>query len=594
MSGSVKAGSRWLWRGSSIEVLEADGHIAVAVESGNEDLVQVPIRELQPFPVVKEGRTKTPLTRINKQEWDRAATLARELRAINELKEGQSEAVARLAAHLELSVRTVWRSLQRFRKSPLTTGLIRRQPGRKNGCRVLSADIEKVIKTKIEEVYLVPERPPLAELWREIDAFCRAQGLPVPNRRTITLRVDALDLRNKLEHRNGKKVAKEACDPVPGHLDVAEPLKRVEIDHTQADVILRANTEEREVIGRPWITLAIDCATRMVIGFYISFDRPSSASVALCLTYAALQKARFLAQMGVDGDWPAQGKPEEIWVDNAMEFDSHAMKRGCEEHQIGLNFRPVGSPGIGGTIERLIGTVMGHCHLLPGTTSSNVVERGDYDAEARAVMTLDEFTRWFTEQVVSQYHLSVHRGLGTSPLVAWRRATGTKQPGPPANAMEYMTAFLPGDQRRLTRTGVHIHNEDYWSDAFSAWVGRKLSVQVSYHPSWIRWVFVRLPDGMVVEALATKHGIPDITVQDWQKRRRALRMLALDAEHIEGRDKGRARNKMRVQDARAATSKALRAMGVSTPASMPSEPASPPPSNVPLLPSGYGYHVIEL
>ena len=44
-------------------------------------------------------------------------------------------------------------------------------------------------------------------------------------------------------------------------------------------------------------------------------------------------------------------------------------------------FRPPGSPHFGGHIERLIGTMMGAVHLLPGTTQSSVAAKGSY-AEA--------------------------------------------------------------------------------------------------------------------------------------------------------------------------------------------------------------------
>src|SRR5690242_16472411 len=39
-------------------------------------------------------------------------------------------------------------------------------------------------------------------------------------------------------------------------------------------------------------------------------------------------------------------------------------------------------------IERLMGTLMSRVHALPGTTFSNVVARGDYPAEQKAILTL--------------------------------------------------------------------------------------------------------------------------------------------------------------------------------------------------------------
>ena len=55
---------------------------------------------------------------------------------------------------------------------------------------------------------------------------------------------------------------------------------------------------------------------------------------------------------------------------------------GAEEYGIELIHRPVATPHYGGHIERLIGTMMGAVHLLPGTTFSDIGERGGYDSAA--------------------------------------------------------------------------------------------------------------------------------------------------------------------------------------------------------------------
>ena len=45
------------------------------------------------------------------------------------------------------------------------------------------------------------------------------------------------------------------------------------------------------------------------------------------------------------------GKPIELYVDNASEFKSEALRRGCEQHGIRLRYRPPGQPHFGGIIE---------------------------------------------------------------------------------------------------------------------------------------------------------------------------------------------------------------------------------------------------
>src|SRR5215472_6506909 len=83
--------------------------------------------------------------------------------------------------------------------------------------------------------------------------------------------------------------------------------------------------------------------------------------------------------------------PGRLHMDNGKEFHAQALERGCREYGIDVEYRPPLRPTYGAHIERLIGTMMGEVHLLPGTTSSSVADRGDYDSAGCATMTLKEF-----------------------------------------------------------------------------------------------------------------------------------------------------------------------------------------------------------
>jgi len=81
-------------------------------------------------------------------------------------------------------------------------------------------------------------------------------------------------------------------------------------------------------------------------------------------------------------------------------------------------YRPVGLPHYGGVIERLIGTFMRRMEVLPGTTKSNVVEKGEYDATGKAAMTLAQLRKWMAAQVAA-YHATEHRMLRKPPACMW-------------------------------------------------------------------------------------------------------------------------------------------------------------------------------
>ena len=274
----------------------------------------------------------------------------------------------------------------------------------------------------------------------------------------------------------------------------------MQIDHTPVDVIA-VDEVHRRPIGRPWLTLAIDIHTRMAVGFLLSLDPPSATSVALCLVHGVLAKDEWLTRIGVEVKWPVWGIPGTLHVDNAKEFRSEALKRGAEQHGVTIDYRPVRTPHYGGHIERLIGTMMGKVHLLPGTTFSNVSEKGDYDAEKHATMTLPEIEVWLTLGI-DVYHRKLHSALGEPPISAWERGLlGTPEaPGrglPPriANPERFLIDFLPIERRQVNREGVRLFNIHYWSDALRPLINSPQRFLLRYDPRDISRIWLLSTDG---------------------------------------------------------------------------------------------------
>ncbi len=86
-------------------------------------------------------------------------------------------------------------------------------------------------------------------------------------------------------------------------------------------------------------------------------------------------------------------------------------------------------------MERIIGTAMQMIHdELPGTTFSNPDQRGDYDSENKAALTLRELERWLT-LAVGTYHGSVHNGLLQPPAARWAEAVAVSAYRPSSHAL---------------------------------------------------------------------------------------------------------------------------------------------------------------
>ena len=426
---------------------------------------------------------------------------------------------------LGVSRTTVWRWIRRLaEEGGRTSALAPRKRGRPTGTVIVPGDVEAIIEDHLTRYYLRRERPSLARVVTEIRSACGEQGLQRPTRRTVQRRLDAMDAREVMRAREGGKAARQRFAPVTGKNRAERPLDVVQIDHTPADVIL-VDSFERKAIGRPWVTLAIDIATRMVTGYHVSFEAPSRLSIALCLTRAVAPKAEFLADLECNVPWPAQGKPDSIHVDNGRDFRSRALQSACAEWGINLVYRPPGSPHFGGHVERLIGTMMGAVHLLPGTTQSSVAAKGGHDAEAMAAMTLREFDRWFALEIC-RYNNSIHSSLGCTPVAKWEALAGEMSGDIPFDMEAFRVSFLPSEQRQVRRDGIHLFDLRYWSDALAGYIGRRdRKVVVRYDPRDLSAVWVELDGGRCVEARYRNLEIPPVSLWEYREAMQKARAM---------------------------------------------------------------------
>jgi putative transposase len=161
----------------------------------------------------------------------------------------------------------------------------------------------------------------------EVLHLCAQRHIDSPSASAIRARLAHISKRDRLRGRGYRERARNKFQPVPGAFPGADyPLSVVQIDHTPVDIIL-VNDEYRKSINRPWLTLAIDVCTRMLVGYYLSFDAPSETSVAMCVAHAILPKEEWLLLHKVDADWPVWGRPHKIHVDNGSDFRSSSFRQ---------------------------------------------------------------------------------------------------------------------------------------------------------------------------------------------------------------------------------------------------------------------------
>ena len=469
------------------------------------------------------GPKVLPIHSVAEVDWAEAVrreAVIRPLAGAARLGRAAAEAAA---GKLGLSVPRLYWLIRAFRRHPVTASLLPGRPGQPRGVRRLGPEIEERIEAAIDTIYLKPERPTVKRLFGQVRQDCVAVGLKPPSMKALRARITARSLCVRVQAREGAAVAGDRFRQVRVGLRTERRLQVVQIDHTKVDIML-VDDVTRACIGRPWLTLVLDVHTRMVLGLYLSLDAPSATSAALAVAQAVLPKVEWLAVRAIGLAWPAHGLPETIHVDNGREFHSRAFERGCQQHGIRLEYRPPATPRFGGHIERLMGTLMGRVHALPGSTSSSVAARGSYDAEANATLSFREFERILTLEVLGPYHNEVHTALGRTPAAAWADGTCGATLRQPADAGGLLRDFLPFEERIVRRDGVRLFNIFYQDGALAHLVDLGAGkLRTKYDPRDLSAVFVELPTGEHVRVPYADLGRLPITLWEHREATRRLR-----------------------------------------------------------------------
>ena len=361
---------------------------------------------------------------------------------------------------------TLYRWLKNYRSTGTLLGLLPKPSGRKKGETRLDYATEEIMREVIETYYLTKQKPSIQSVINKVHIECKKRDIALPSKNTIRNRIHKLSEYEVLKRQGNRKLARTKYEPAPGKFEAEYPMQLVEIDHTPVDLIL-VDDEHREPIGRPWITVAIDIYSRMIVGYYLSLNAPSVTSVAMCITNTVLPKDRILLELDVDSNWDVWGFPETIHVDNGADFRAEAIKAAGLAHGINIEFRPVGRANFGGHIERVIGTLMKAVHEIPGTTFSNIQQRQEYDSEKHASMTFGEFERWLVTFITKIYHKRKHSGIDMSPEQLWEEGIfGDEAPvglmPKPADPQSVTIDFLPMFMRTIQKNGVNIDGINYY------------------------------------------------------------------------------------------------------------------------------------
>lgn len=441
------------------------------------------------------------------------------------------EAARRLGKALGMSARTVRRWVRRYQKVGDITGLLPKLRGAPKGQRRLDPAVEAIIRAAVVRK-LKSGNCSVRSVYELICGDCKAIGKPAPARATILDRIKALKADPAVLPADIAREVRGRRRLVRGSAEAQHALSRVEIDHTLVDTHV-VDARDRGPLGRPWLTIAIDVLTRVILGFVLTLEAPSRLSVALCLRHAIYPKEAWLKKIGATGPWPVFGRPRYIYTDNGAEFRSASFRMGCKRQHIENGWRPVRTPRFGGTVERLIGTFMRRMRLIPGNTFNEILgKRSPHPAQA-AILTLEDLERWFTNEI-SAYHHECHRSLGMAPSAAWEAAwrtpAGVVIPAHPIDPDTLFADLLPHAQRAVKPVGIDLHCLRYRTDALAPYVDPGIKRVVRYDPRDISSIWLERPEGGHLIVPWLNAAWPRLSLWEWNEIRARDRQRAKGAD----------------------------------------------------------------
>jgi putative transposase len=368
----------------------------------------------------------------------------------------------------------------------------------------IAPDLERIMRLHIDEFYLRPAGVKKIDIFNSVcrqvlrDNKKRADGqkikLPAISTvcRFIKREYDPYDV---LVARKGKQVADRMFAQSKEYERPMYPLERVEIDHTKLDIFL-VDGGRRFTIGRPWLTVAIDVATRSVLGFYMGFIPPSTDTVMKCLKDSFLPKVHLHSLYpDVINDWESYGVMQELVVDNGMEFRSKALEDACLSMDINIRYAPAKRGNYKGVVERFFQTLnLQYLSLQKGYVLKDLMEMEEYDPAKDSVLTIGDFSEGLYKWIVDVYHQNVHRGIGMPPAKAWREGIKEAPAAIAARRKDLDILFGLVARRTVSRSGIQLNNLFYNDDCLSK-IRRSLKnadekVRIKYDPEDLSRIYV--------------------------------------------------------------------------------------------------------
>ncbi|USK60401.1 DDE-type integrase/transposase/recombinase [Peribacillus asahii] len=205
-------------------------------------------------------------------------------------------------------------------------------------------------------------------------------------------------------------------------------------DSTPLDIHCVSSLNRNILVGKPLLHMVIDCYSRMIVGFSLSYESLNSYSGAMmALLNSMTPKKEFCKRYGIDmeDEWDVACIPQRIFTDRG-ELNGKQIEGAIEGLGISIQNSPPYFPQTKGIIESMFYHMTSRIkpHVDGVVNGNRVRERGEIDTRLKSNLSIEEVTAilikciifYNNHHVIEEYPLTeqmLKQGIEKIPRKIW-------------------------------------------------------------------------------------------------------------------------------------------------------------------------------
>lgn len=246
--------------------------------------------------------------------------------------------------------------------------------------------------------------------------------LKYPRPEVVRRRIDEALTFDNLARKTSRSEAWRKIHGHREHITAERPLELAIIDTTPLDCHV-LDSRLLLPLGRPYLTVCMDVYSRMILGYFLTFEPPSLYSVLGTLKRVNRHKS-YVQKLypQITRPWDGWGRPTEILLDRDWAHQNPSFQHSMANIGTEVHYAPADTPQYKAICERLFHTInQGLIHKLAGAVRYNVyvMRQVGLDPAKDGLVTLEDLNE-LLHLFIDVYNYRPHHGIDAIPARKWQ------------------------------------------------------------------------------------------------------------------------------------------------------------------------------